>query len=160
MTRPEGAPALRWPRHLTPGAVRASHSSARFDQSLAFYRDVLGLPLIVEFTASFGEDGVVFGLPAVRAHLEIVRAHATASAVDPMDQLVFYLPGPDAVAAASARLTQAGAPPDRTPQPYWAANGAVVHLDPDGRRIVFAPWVFGFEPSPTERVAGRSADAG
>lgn len=27
--------------------------------------------------------------------------------------------------------------------PYWAATGAVTYRDPDGREVVFAPFVFG-----------------
>jgi hypothetical protein len=27
--------------------------------------------------------------------------------------------------------------------PYWAANGGVTYQDPDGREVVFVPWVYG-----------------
>ena len=38
--------------------------------------------------------------------------------------------------------------------PYWKATGAVTYSDPDGREVVFAPFVFGAnEP-------GDSADSG
>jgi catechol 2,3-dioxygenase-like lactoylglutathione lyase family enzyme len=153
----ERQPTPQWPDHLVPGAVRFSYSSANYDATVAFYRDVVGLPVIAEFTESFGEDGTIFGLPSIRVQVEIVRASETARDVDPLDQLVFYLSGPVAAAAASAPLQAAGAPRDPSPHPYWASRGATVYVDPDGRRVVFAPWVFGLEPEPNEHVHGSTS---
>jgi len=139
-----------WPSGFNPGALRFSHSSANYERTVAFYRDVVSLPVLGEFTGSFGEDGTIFGLPGVRIHLEIVRAHDHAFTVDPLDQIVFYLSGAAAVDEATARLRTAHTPTDASPHPYWQARGAIVYLDPDGRRVVFAPWVFGLEPEPGE----------
>jgi len=140
-----------WPEHLLPGALRFSHSSGNYDETVSFYRDVVGLPVLGEFTASFGEDGTIFGLPGHRVHVEIVRGRdGGPAAVDRLEQLVFYLSGAEAVAAATRRLRATDVPADPEPHPYWAARGAEVHLDPDGRRVVFAPWVFGEEPEPGE----------
>lgn len=141
-----GNPA--WPAHLRPGAVRISWTSARYDETIAFYGDLVGLPVIEQFSDSFGEDATILGLPDLSTHLEIVRGHGAAPPVDPLGQLVFYLSGASAVAAATQPLRDAGVPTDPQPHPYWAARGATVHLDPDGRRVVFAPWVFGAEPEP------------
>lgn len=138
-----------WPEHLRPGALRFARSSSHYDQTIAFYRDVLGLPVVGQFAASFGEDGTVFGLPDTHIQLEIVRARGDVMAPDPLDMLVLYLPGAAAVTAATAPLRTAGVPADPAPHPYWVARGGVVHLDPDGRRVVFAPWVYGDEPEPT-----------
>jgi len=140
-----------WPEHLHPGALRFSRSSDNYDQTIPFYRDVLRLPVVDEFTDSFGEDGTIFGLPGTQTHLEIVRGHGTAHADDPLDQLVFYLSGATAVETATAPLGEAGVRRDPSPHPYWVARGAVVYLDPDDRRVVFAPWVFGEEPEPIQR---------
>ena len=137
-----------WPDHLRPGAVRFSWTSAHYDETIAFYRDIVGLPVIGEFSDSFGEDGTILGLPDLSTHLEIVRGHGAALPVDPLGALVFYLSGEQAVSAATAPLREAGVPLDPDPHPYWAARGAAVHLDPDDRRVVFAPWVFGAEPEP------------
>jgi catechol 2,3-dioxygenase-like lactoylglutathione lyase family enzyme len=138
-----------WPEHLArTGAVRFSRSSAHYDRTVAFYRDVVGLPVIGEFTESFGEDGTIFGLPGLPTHLEIVRGRGAAPEVDPLDQLVLYLSGSDAVAVVTDRLHAAGVPRDPAPHPYWSARGGVTFLDPDGRRLVFAPWVFGTEEEP------------
>jgi catechol 2,3-dioxygenase-like lactoylglutathione lyase family enzyme len=138
-----------WPGHLRPGALRFARSSPNYDQTITFYRDIVGLPVVGGFADSFGEDGTIFGLPDTRTQLEIVRARDATPAVDRLDLLVFYLPGEEAVAAATAPLRAAGAPTDPAPHPYWIARGGVVHLDPDGRRVVFAPWVYGDEPEPT-----------
>jgi catechol 2,3-dioxygenase-like lactoylglutathione lyase family enzyme len=140
-----------WPEHLRPGALRFARSSAQYDLTIPFYRDVVGLPVVGEFAESFGEDGTIFGLPDTRIQLEIVRARGGVSAADPLDMLVLYLPGAAAVAAAAAPLRTAGVPTDPTPHPYWVARGGIVYLDPDGRRVVFAPWVYGDEPEPTGR---------
>jgi catechol 2,3-dioxygenase-like lactoylglutathione lyase family enzyme len=149
MTNDMTGSRLSWPDHLArTGAVRFSRSSAHYDRTVAFYRDVLGLPLIGEFVASFGEDGTILGLPGLPTHLEIVRGHDLEPGVDPLDQLVFYLSGAPAVAVATERLQTAGVPRDPAPHPYWAARGGVTFLDPDGRRVVFAPWVFGEEEEP------------
>jgi hypothetical protein len=137
-----------WPRHLRPGALRFARSSSNYDQTVPFYRDLVGLPVVGEFADSFGEEGTIFGLPDTRIQLEIVRARGAVTAADPLDMLVFYLRGTAAVAAATAALRKGGAPMDPTPHPYWVARGGVVHVDPDGRRVVFAPWIYGDEPEP------------
>ena len=148
MTSEATIPRLSWPEHLAPGAVRFSRSSEHYDRTVAFYRDFVGLPFIAEFTGSFGEDGTILGLPGLSTHVEIVRSRGAAGDVDPLDALVFYLSGASSVAAATARLRAAGAPMDPAPHPYWAARGGVTFLDPDGRRVVYAPWVFGLETEP------------
>ena len=95
------------------------------------------------------EDGTIFGLPDTHVQLEIVRGRGGGPTIDPLDLLVLYLPGEAAVAAATEPLRRAGVPTDPSPHPYWVARGGTVHLDPDGRRVVFAPWVYGHEPEPT-----------
>jgi hypothetical protein len=152
----ERQPTFQWPDHFAPGAVRFAYSSAHYDATTAFYRDIVGLPVLAEFADSFGEDGMIFGLPSIQAHLEIVRSKRTGGDVNPLDQLVFYLSGPVAATAASAPLEAAGTKRDPSPHPYWVSRGATVYLDPDGRRVVFAPWVFGVEPEPNEHVHGST----
>ena len=152
-------PDPSWPSHLAPGAVRFSYASGDYDATIAFYRDVVGLPVLAQFTDSFGEDGTVLGLPSAQVHLEIVRAHGAAPAVDPLDQIVFYLSGSDAAVTAAAPVAGAGTPKDPSPHPYWSARGAAVYLDPDGRRVVFAPWMFGSEPEPPTHATLDHASA-
>jgi hypothetical protein len=152
----ERQPTRQWPGHLAPGAVRVSYSSANYDATIAFYRDVVGLPVIAEFTDSFGEDGTIFGLPSIHVHVEIVRSRTIGRDVDPLDQLVFYFSGAAAATAATAPLRAGGTKRDPSPHPYWVSRGATVYLDPDGRRVVFAPWVFGIEPEPNAHLHGST----
>jgi len=138
-----------WSAQLRPGAVRFTRSSGRYDDTIRFYRDVVGLPVIETFTASFGEDGTIFGLPSTSTHLEIVRG-APEEPRGAFDQLVLYLDDQDTLEAAVTPLRAHGLTPVADPHPYWQANGAVLYADPDGRQVVFAPWVYGRAPDPLE----------
>jgi hypothetical protein len=143
--------ASPWPAHLRPGALRWARASDHYDETIPFYRDLIGLPVIGEFTASYGEDGTIFGLPDTGIQMEIVRAHPGGGAgTGSFDQLVFYLDDADAVTGATRRLRDRGVVADPAPHGYWAANEAVTYRDPDGRDVVFAPWVYGRDPEPAE----------
>ena len=151
---PAHANESTWPSHLRPGAIRFTRASRHYDMTIAFYCDLVALPVVGEFTASFGEDGTIFGLPDTTTQLEIVRAHEPA-AVAAFDQLVLYLDHAEAVDAATAPLRAAGLTANPDPHPYWAANGAVIYSDPDGREVVFAPWVYGRDPDPVDQLDAR-----
>ena len=131
----------RWPAHLPVGALRVVRWSAHYDQTVSFYRDIVGLAVLETFTGSYGLDGTILGLPDGSVHLEIVRwADATYPAPG-LDQLVFYLPSADAQERITARLAAAGLDP--VPQiDYWQDNGGVTYQDPDGREVVFASWIY------------------
>ena len=146
----EPATAL-WPAHLHPGAVRWVRSSSHYDDTVAFYRDLVGLPVIDSFRASYGEEGTIFGLPGFPTHLEIVRSDQVEARADRFDQIVFYLSDENALTQAIAPLLAAGITSDLDPHPYWRAKGGVVFHDPDGRGVVYAPWVFGRQPDPVDR---------
>jgi catechol 2,3-dioxygenase-like lactoylglutathione lyase family enzyme len=140
-----------WPAHLHPGALRWVRSSTNYDDTIAFYRDLVGLPVVEAFRGSYGEDGTIFGLPDTATQMEIVRSQGIKAGADRFDQLVFYLADGDALTRAVAPLLGAGIIPEPAPHPYWHANGAVVFLDPDGRGVVYAPWIFGRQPDPADR---------
>lgn len=58
-----------------------------------------------------------------------------------LDQLVFYLPD----ATAQQRVVERLAAADVHPVPqieYWQDNGGVTYVDPDGREVVFASWLY------------------
>ncbi|MDT4997120.1 MAG: hypothetical protein QOD45_1188 [Pseudonocardiales bacterium] len=148
-----------WPAHLRPGALRWAHASGHYHDTIAFYRDRVGLPVIGEFTDSFGEDGTIFGLPDPATQLEIVRARSDTDYAGSLDQLIFYLDDDDAVLAATASLLEHGLMPDEAPHPYWKANRAVTFHDPDGRSVVFAPWVYGRDPDPADALADTTGSA-
>jgi hypothetical protein len=138
--RPEEAEG--WPKHLPVGALRVGRSSAHYDQTVQFYRDLVGLPVLESFAASYGEDGTIFGLPDTSVQLEIVRSAAPAVQADRIDMLVFYLPDVAAQERLIARMAAAGMEPT-SQHPYWQANGGVTYQDPDGREVVFVSWVYG-----------------
>jgi hypothetical protein len=158
-TATEAAPAGRWPGHLHPGALRWMRSSTHYDATIAFYRDLVGLPVIGSFQDSYGEDGTIFGLPDTAIHMEIVRSPGRGTGADRYDQLVFYLPDHAALTAAVEPLRHAGVTPAPDAIPYWVANGALTFLDPDGRGVVYASWTFGREPDPVDRAAAPARPA-
>src|SRR5215470_5871799 len=146
--------AATWPVHLaTIGAVRFARRSHHFDESVAFYRDLVGLPVQETFRASYGSDGVIFGLPGTSLTVEIVRS-AEPVAVDAQEQLCLYFPNQQARDDARHRLLAAGLQPVPS-HPYWAATDAVTYRDPDGREIVFAPFVYGHNEPAASGLAGE-----
>ncbi|MEJ1202898.1 MULTISPECIES: VOC family protein [unclassified Streptomyces] len=142
-----------WPSHLDVGAVRFARPTAKYDEVIVFYRDVLGLPVLAEWRGHRGYDGVVLGLPGTPVHMELLQ-HGDPPRVpepDPENQLVLYLRGGEAVAAAARRLAEHGHHPVPPVNPYWKDHGAVLFEDPDGWQVVLAPWVFGEEQPTTAR---------
>jgi hypothetical protein len=131
-----------WPENLAQlGAIRFARRSAHFEATVRFYRDLVGLPLYETFAESYGSTGAIFGLPGSALTFEIVES-AEPVAVDAHEQLCLYFPNAAAQHKATARLSAAGLAPVHS-HPYWAATGSVTYRDPDGREIVFAPFVFG-----------------
>lgn len=132
----------RWPEHLPVGALRVVRWSAHYDQTVIFYRDTIGLPVLETFHDSYGLDGTILGLPGAAVHLEIVRSEDAPPPTPGLDQLVFYLPDAAAQERIRARLAAAGVQPVMQID-YWEANGGVTYRDPDGREVVFAAWIYG-----------------
>lgn len=143
-----------WPLQLAPiGAIRFARRSSHFAETVQFYRDLVGLPLYETFTGSYGSNGAIFGLPSWNLTMEILEA-VDAVAVDHHEQLCLYFPDQQSQQAAVARLHDAGVEPVEQ-YPYWAATGAVTFRDPDGREIVFAPFVFGVNEPDTSATSGK-----
>ena len=134
-------PQPRWPAHLPAGALRVVRWSAHYEDTVTFYRDTIGLPVLETFHDSYGLDGTILGLPDGQVHLEIVRAARAPYPGSGLDQLVFYLPDAAARQRMEARLAATGTHP--VPQiDYWQANGGVTYQDPDRREVVFASWIY------------------
>lgn len=146
-----------WPGHMRVGSLRIVRSSGHYDATIEFYRDVVGLPVIDEFEASYGEDGTIFGLPGSSTHLEVVRSTEANSSINQFDQLVFYLQDQAAVDDATKNLVANGVRPVRDQHRYWDENGGITFRDPDGRGVVYASWVYGRDRQPSER-RGDSGD--
>src|SRR5271167_3935544 len=97
----------RRPEELsTIGALRFARRSAHFDETVSFYRDLVGLPLCATFAESYGSTGAIFGLPGSALTFEIVEA-AGPVAVDSHEQLCLYFPDATAQQRAMARLSAA-----------------------------------------------------
>ena len=141
-TRDEG------PQGLPAGAFRVALRTNHLPDALAFYQDLVGLPLLHAFTAgeSSKHDGLIFGVPNTPVTLELISADEPDAAGE-QDEIVLYLPDSDARDAAAKRLTSAGLTPV-TPAQYWIDNESVAFHDPDGRMVIFAPWIFGVQPTP------------
>jgi catechol 2,3-dioxygenase-like lactoylglutathione lyase family enzyme len=143
-----------WPTELSSiGAIRFARRTANYDEAVRFYRELVGLPLYETFAGSYGSNGAIFGLPSSHLTMEIVEA-IDAVAVDRHEQLCLYFPDRRAQQAAVARLRQAGHQPVEQ-HPYWEATGAVTYRDPDGREIVFAPFVFGVNEPAGSSTSGE-----
>jgi len=137
-----------WSARLPVGGVRVVRPSNHFDATVAFYRDVIGLHLLGTFSGSYGEDGAILGLPGYPHHLELVRATSAPAEINSFDQLVFYLQSPASLQTLVQDVASRGHQPIEPQHPYWEAMGAVTFHDPDGRGVVFAPWVYGRDPEP------------
>jgi catechol 2,3-dioxygenase-like lactoylglutathione lyase family enzyme len=146
--------ATHWPPHLAPlGAIRFARRSSNFEETVRFYRELVGLPLYETFEASYGSNGAIFGLPSWNLTMEIVEAN-DGVAVDHHEQLCLYFPDKQTQQTAIARLRQAGLEPVEQ-HPYWQATGAVTYRDPDGREVVFAPFVFGVNEPDGGSTSGK-----
>ncbi|BBX63331.1 hypothetical protein MSAS_25050 [Mycobacterium saskatchewanense] len=155
MTTPGRRPRnTHWPARLASiGAIRFARRSSNFAEAVRFYRELVGLPLYETFESSFGSNGAIFGLPSWNLTLEIVES-VDAVAADHHDQLCLYFPDQQARDGAIDRLRAAGAEPIDQ-HPYWAAMGAVTYRDPDGREVVFAPFVYGVNEPRGSDASGR-----
>src|ERR1700757_3746837 len=152
--QPPGAPATGWPEELALiGGIRFARRSAYFESTVQFYRDVVGLPLCATFGDSYGSTGAIFGLPGSALTFEIVKADEPV-AVDSHEQLCLYFPDAAAQRQATARLSDAGIAPVES-HPYGAATGAVTYRDPDGREVVFAPFIFGVNEPAESNASGE-----
>ncbi|NLU75961.1 VOC family protein [Streptomyces sp. HNM0575] len=149
-----------WPEGLAVGATRIGRRCNSYDECVAFYRDVVGLPLVYR-SSEKGPDGfrvAIFGLPGTAATFELVEALEPVP-VDRHEELVLYFAGGPARDVVAGRIADAGYEPVRQYR-YWELNEAVTFADPDGRELVLAPWVFGEEPPPMRKRPDPSGTAG
>jgi catechol 2,3-dioxygenase-like lactoylglutathione lyase family enzyme len=131
-----------WPTELASiGAIRFGRAYHHYEEAVRFFRDLVGLPLYEQFEGSYGENGSIFGLPGSELTFEVVQGTSPTSVSD-YEALCLYFPDEEAKQAATSRLRAAGVEPVES-HPYWAATGGVTYLDPDGRQVIFAPFVYG-----------------
>jgi catechol 2,3-dioxygenase-like lactoylglutathione lyase family enzyme len=134
--------------------------SRHYEQTVCFYRDILGLPELETFAQSYGLDGTVLGLPSVPMHLEIVRLDTPdPGELTTPDELVLYLPDAASRQDVVARLAAAGQDAV-APIAYWADHDGTTFVDPDGHRLIVTSWIY--FPSwrrPQPRAHPDTADA-
>ncbi len=100
-----------WPEHLPAGALRVVRRSGHYDQTVAFYRDLIGLQVLETVHDSYGLDGTILGLQGGTVHLEIVRLARATFPAHGLDQLVSCLPDTAAQQRIMARLAAEGVHP-------------------------------------------------
>jgi hypothetical protein len=131
------------------GAIRFARRTTRLHECVSFYRDLVGLPLLMVFDRDPAQDGVagaIFSMPKTDVTFKLVEA-SEPLAIDSHEQLVLYFADYELRDRTAQRLRDAGLRPV-TQYRYWADNDAVTFSDPDGRDVVLAPWVFGQAPPP------------
>ena len=101
----------RWPGDLPVGALRVVRWSAHYDDTVVFYRDIIGLPVLETFHDSYGLDGTILGMPGSAVHLEIVRLTDSRRPVPGLDQLVLLPAGCRRPGPYSSPARRRGRPP-------------------------------------------------
>ena len=140
-------PKPDWPEDLASiGAIRFGRTYYHYNEAVHFFRDLIGLPLYEQFEGSYGENGSIFGLPTSAFTFEVVQG-TEPTPVSAYDALCLYFPDQKAQQAAMSRLKAAGVEPSDS-HPYWVATGGVTYRDPDGRQVVFAPFIYGKNEPP------------
>ena len=119
--------------------VRVARPVRDLAATSAFYRDLVGLPVIASFEDHDGFGGVVFGLPDASRQLELVEGADVLPTPTSEDQLVLYLGSEGAVAQLAARLADEGARQAAPLNPYWETTAARCFVDPDGYWLVLSP---------------------
>lgn len=123
--------------------LRVARASDDLDALLAFYRDGLGLDVLLRFHDHDGFDGLILGRAGAPYHLEFTarRGHQVGRAPTKENLLVFYLPEQELWADAVARMRRAGFGAVPAVNPYWDQVG-ITFEDPDGYRVVLqrAAW--------------------
>jgi catechol 2,3-dioxygenase-like lactoylglutathione lyase family enzyme len=119
--------------------LRIARPSDDLDALLPFYRDGLGLDLLLRFEDHQGFDGVVLGRTGSPYHFEFTSAkgHRAGRAPTPDNLVVFYIPQEERWRRTVKRMHDAGFPPVPSFNPYWDRHGQTFE-DPDGYRVVLS----------------------
>ena len=119
--------------------ARVARPTRDLRRALAFYRDAVGLELLTSFDDHDGYSGVILRVPGIDVQLELVSDGAVEPSPTAEDQLVLYLGSAGAVAERAAAIRAAGHEPRPPANPYWAREGAVGFVDPDGYWLILSP---------------------
>ena len=117
---------------------RVARHTDNLEPIIKFYRDLLGLEVIGEFTNHDKYDGVFIGKQGLNWHLEFTTSEESPKhQTDKDDLLVFYLDSEDEYILLKQKLNDNGLSSVQSKNPYWNNNGST-YIDPDGFRIVIA----------------------
>ena len=115
---------------------RVARHTDNLEPIIKFYRDLLGLEVIGEFTNHDKYDGVFIGKEGLNWHLEFTRSEESPKhQTDKDDLLVFYLESEEEYISVKQKFDDNGLSSVQSKNPYWNNNGST-YLDPDGFRIV------------------------
>ncbi len=132
-----------WPDHLPITRLRVARPTDQIDAVTAWYRDVIGLPVIGGWRDEGGNhggyDGVLFGLPDAGMQLEFTQHRDGSPCPAPSrdNLLVLYVDDRAALNTVSAAIQARGGVPVQPENAYWL-NRAVCFEDPDGWGVVFS----------------------
>lgn len=116
---------------------RIARPTDKMDKIKEFYKDGLGLEIIGSFLNHSGYDGVMFGLPDKKYHLEFTT-HIDGSpcpAPTKDNLLVFYISDKNEIKNIVDRLNKLGYKEVEPENPYWKEKGITIE-DPDLWRVV------------------------
>lgn len=129
-----------WPDSIQALAARFARPCRDYENVVAFYAELLGLPVIGSFTDQDGYDGTIFGLPDTRFQLELTRQASGEPLPTPTEEdfLVIYFPTEAHRSPVLERLRGTGLEPVALTNPYWAQLAAIAYVDPDGWQVILA----------------------
>ena len=117
---------------------RVARHTDNLEPIIKFYRGLLGLEVIGEFTNHNKYDGVFIGKEGLNWHLEFTRSEESPKhQTDKDDLLVFYLESEEEYISVKQKFDDNGFSSVQSKNPYWNNNGST-YIDPDGFRIVIA----------------------
>jgi len=115
---------------------RVARHTNKLEPIITFYKDLLGLEVIGEFTNHDKYDGVFIGKLGLNWHLEFTTSEESSKhQTDKDDLLVFYLESEEEYISVKQKFDDNGLSSVQSKNPYWNNNGSA-YLDPDGFRIV------------------------
>ena len=120
--------------------IRVARPTRDLDRARAFYHGAVGLSILSSFDEHDGYSGVIFGVSdGATMQLELVLQAEVEPSPTEEDQLVLYLGSADAVAELAASIGSAGYEVKTASNPYWAREGAIAFVDPDGYWLILSP---------------------
>lgn len=119
--------------------ARVARPTRDLERVSAFYRDAVGLPVLLSFADHDGYSGFILGVPDAAHQLELVCHVDVQPSPTTEDQLVLYLGSEAAVADRAASIRAAGYESRSPSNPYWTREGAIAFVDPDGYWLILSP---------------------